>query len=207
MTLFFIVAVACVLGALLGLPSSYRGILPGVLMAMLVTVLSSVLTYVGMRMGGVISPTVFIGEVVLALGVFSGIVLYRRRFVEFGLDEALGILSAGVTGILIGVGLPTEAVVVGGVFVCILLVLSWMQDRRMTDYSVYTLSLELPSLSALEDVNRVLKGLSLSVVDKSLLRGDGRIYYTVVYRSTPLLHHLCFKKMASIEGVSDIRVG
>ena len=80
------------------------------------------------------------------------------------------------------------------------------EKRDSPQLEVYTLTMELESAELLEILNSILRGFSLNVVDKSLVRHQDVIYFTVVHRSTPLIQHLFFKRLANLEGVGQIKV-
>ncbi len=205
MALLFLLTVSILFGVLVGLPSSYRGVLPGVLISILMTTVSMTLTRVAFLLSAIAQPGWILSQLLFATIVFAGVVLYRRRFVDFGISEALGIFVATVTGILIGLTLFTEAWIISGLFLVTMLGLSGI-ERERPQSEVYTLTMELDSAELLEDLNSLLRGFSLHVVDKSLVRSRDAIHFTVVYRSTPLVQHIFFRKVAGLDGVGQIQV-
>jgi uncharacterized membrane protein YhiD involved in acid resistance len=205
MSLLFLLVVSILFGVLVGLPSSYKGVLPGILVAALMTTMSMILTRVAFLLSAVAQPGWILSQLLLAAIVFSGVILYRRRFVEFGISEALGVIVSIIVGILVGTTLFTEAWIISGLFLVTMLGLSGLERERPRS-EVYTLSMELESAETLDDLNSLLRGFSLHVVDKSLIRSRETICFTVIYRSTPLIQHLFFNKVAGLEGVSQIKV-
>lgn len=206
------IAVAVVLGGIIGLERGLKNRPAGLRTYMLVCVGACLIMVTNQyiyQVFGTGDPVRMGAQVVSGIGFLgAGTIVVTRRNQIKGLTTAAGLWAAAAVGLSVGIGLY-EAAVIGGTVVFIVLSLLHSWDNRMRQNSkIVEIYVELTSAINLGDFIRRIRQMDLeiySIQTEQESAEEGKRSYIVMLRSKEKRNHeILFQNIRNIEGVAYV---
>ena len=207
------IAVAVVLGGIIGLERGLKNRPAGLRTYMLVCVgacLIMVTNQYVYQVFGTGDPVRMGAQVVSGIGFLgAGTIVVTKRNQIKGLTTAAGLWAAAAVGLSVGIGLY-EAAVIGGavIFIVLSLIHSWDNKMRQNSKMV-EVYVELTCEINLGDFLRRIREMDLEVEsiqnEKESVDEDGKRSYIIILRSRRKRNHeILFQNIRDIEGVDYV---
>lgn len=207
------IAVAVVLGGIIGLERGLKNRPAGLRTYMLVCVGACLIMVTNQyiyQAFGTGDPVRMGAQVVSGIGFLgAGTIIVTKRNQIKGLTTAAGLWAAAAVGLSVGIGLY-EAAVIGGavIFIVLSLIHSW--DNKMRQNSkMIEIYVELTRAINLGDFLRRIREMALEVEsiqnEKESADEDGKRSYIIMLRSRRKRNHeILFQNIRDIEGVDYV---
>lgn len=207
------IAVAVVLGGIIGLERGLKNRPAGLRTYMLVCVGACLIMVTNQyiyQAFGTGDPVRMGAQVVSGIGFLgAGTIIVTKRNQIKGLTTAAGLWAAAAVGLSVGIGLY-EAAVIGGtvIFIVLSLIHSW--DNKMRQNSkMIEIYVELTRAINLGDFLRRIREMDLEVEsiqnEKESVDEDGKRSYIIMLRSRRKRNHeILFQNIRDIEGVDYV---
>ena len=207
------IAVAVVLGGIIGLERGLKNRPAGLRTYMLVCVGACLIMVTNQyiyQAFGTGDPVRMGAQVVSGIGFLgAGTIIVTKRNQITGLTTAAGLWAAAAVGLSVGIGLY-EAAVIGGavIFIVLSLIHSW--DNKMRQNSkMIEIYVELTRAINLGDFLRRIREMALEVEsiqnEKESADEDGKRSYIIMLRSRRKRNHeILFQNIRDIEGVDYV---
>ena len=207
------IAVAVVLGGIIGLERGLKNRPAGLRTYMLVCVGACLIMVTNQyiyQAFGTGDPVRMGAQVVSGIGFLgAGTIVVTKRNQIKGLTTAAGLWAAAAVGLSVGIGLY-EAAVIGGavVFIVLSLIHSWDNKMRQNSKMV-EIYVELTRAINLGDFLRRIREMDLEVEsiqnEKESVDEDGKRSYIIMLRSRRKRNHeILFQNIRDIEGVDYV---
>ena len=207
------IAVAVVLGGIIGLERGLKNRPAGLRTYMLVCVGACLIMVTNQyiyQAFGAGDPVRMGAQVVSGIGFLgAGTIVVTKRNQIKGLTTAAGLWAAAAVGLSVGIGLY-EAAVIGGavIFIVLSLIHSWDNKMRQNSKMV-EVYVELTCEINLGDFLRRIREMDLEVEsiqnEKESVDEDGKRSYIIILRSRRKRNHeILFQNIRDIEGVDYV---
>lgn len=207
------IAVAVVLGGIIGLERGLKNRPAGLRTYMLVCVGACLIMVTNQyiyQAFGTGDPVRMGAQVVSGIGFLgAGTIVVTKRNQIKGLTTAAGLWAAAAVGLSVGIGLY-EAAVIGGavIFIVLSLIHSWDNKMRQNSKMV-EVYVELTCEINLGDFLRRIREMDLEVEsiqnEKESVDEDGKRSYIIILRSRRKRNHeILFQNIRDIEGVDYV---
>ena len=207
------IAVAVVLGGIIGLERGLKNRPAGLRTYMLVCVGACLIMVTNQyiyQAFGTGDPVRMGAQVVSGIGFLgAGTIVVTKRNQIKGLTTAAGLWAAAAVGLSVGIGLY-EAAVIGGavIFIVLSLIHSWDNKMRQNSKMV-EIYVELTRAINLGDFLRRIREMDLEVEsiqnEKESVDEDGKRSYIIILRSRRKRNHeILFQNIRDIEGVDYV---
>ncbi len=187
--LFGYLVLAVVMGGAIGLERELRGKAAGLRTNILICVGAALFTRLSISVaGGLGDPGRIAAQIVTGVGfIGAGTILHSRGHVS-GLTSAATIWLVAAIGVAVGSGAVIEATGATLLVVVVLAVLGWA-ERSLHKYGgVSRVSVEVPSLEGVADVERIVREAGLQVEEIRSEQREGRMLVEVSMRGPQRLH-------------------
>ena len=207
------IAVAVVLGGIIGLERGLKNRPAGLRTYMLVCVGACLIMVTNQyiyQVFGTGDPVRMGAQVVSGIGFLgAGTIVVTKRNQIKGLTTAAGLWAAAAVGLSIGIGLY-EAAVIGGVVIFIVLSLIHSWDNKMRQNSkMVEIYIELTRTINLGDFLRKIREMDLEIESiqteqESAIEDGKRSYIIILKAKRKRNHEILFQNIRDIEGVDYV---
>ena len=207
------IAVAVVLGGIIGLERGLKNRPAGLRTYMLVCVGACLIMVTNQyiyQVFGTGDPVRMGAQVVSGIGFLgAGTIVVTKRNQIKGLTTAAGLWAAAAVGLSIGIGLY-EAAVIGGVVIFIVLSLIHSWDNKMRQNSkMVEIYIELTRTINLGDFLRKIREMDLEIESiqteqESAIEDGKRSYIIILKAKRKRSHEILFQNIRDIEGVDYV---
>lgn len=207
------IAVAVILGGIIGLERGLKNRPAGLRTYMLVCVGACLIMVTNQyiyQVFGTGDPVRMGAQVVSGIGFLgAGTIVVTKRNQIKGLTTAAGLWAAAAVGLSIGIGLY-EAAVIGGVVIFIVLSLIHSWDNKMRQNSkMVEIYIELTRTINLGDFLRKIREMDLEIESiqteqESAIEDGKRSYIIILKAKRKRNHEILFQNIRDIEGVDYV---
>lgn len=207
------IAVAVILGGIIGLERGLKNRPAGLRTYMLVCVGACLIMVTNQyiyQVFGTGDPVRMGAQVVSGIGFLgAGTIVVTKRNQIKGLTTAAGLWAAAAVGLSIGIGLY-EAAVIGGVVIFIVLSLIHSWDNKMRQNSkMVEIYIELTRTINLGDFLRKIREMDLEIESiqteqESAIEDGKRSYIIILKAKRKRSHEILFQNIRDIEGVDYV---
>lgn len=207
------IAVAVVLGGIIGLERGLKNRPAGLRTYMLVCVGACMIMITNQyifQVFGTGDPVRMGAQVVSGIGFLgAGTIVVTKRNQIKGLTTAAGLWAAAAVGLSIGIGLYEAAVIGGGViFIVLSLMHSWDNKMRQNSKMV-EIYIELTRVINLGDFMRKIHEMDLEIESiqteqESAIEEGKRAYIIILKAKRKRNHEILFQNIRDIEGVAYV---
>lgn len=198
----FLCLLSVVLGAILGVEREFRAQPNGMRVHIWVCLSATVLTYIATYLSPNADPTIVIAQMVLGLGLIGAAVVYHTKPLAKGLSIMSTLWLVAVVGVLLG---ASEWVFAGIVTVVSSVFMFGINRKtyRRNRLNMYCMTIEVHSVSALDDIDALIRQFDIFIENKLLVKDDA-IYLELTYSATSLTQHLFLKQLLVVANQSNI---
>ncbi|MFC1752065.1 MgtC/SapB family protein [Thermoproteota archaeon] len=194
--------ISAIFGGAIGLEREIRHKPAGIKTHLLISLGATAITFLSMQFPNSEDPARIAAQIVSGIGfIGAGTILQSRRIVQ-GLTTAATLWVTAAVGMLVGAGFYIQAGIVTGIILPFLII-SQFFSKAKKEIEVYSITVEIIKMNALEVIEDMLRKFNIRVEHKSLVKNK-HVHLEIEYRTNPLTQHLFLKKLFQLKGVGEI---
>lgn len=149
-----------------------------------------------------IDLSIIVSFMAVSVSIISASMLYHYKKSKVVFPSILSFWIVTAIGLFVGMGFWIISVVLTLLVTCFLSIDQWILPKD-SKYQEYSLVLEISTISAYERIEKLLKHMPITVINKSAVKGDS-IHIELDYETAPLTQHLFLKRLFSLSGIEKL---